>query len=118
MVSQHNIYLRSRFIVLIYNSLSFQMMFKYKYVSDDFGYGIIVPLVDDSEINTVNSNNSSNSRSITLNPAISKLFELWLIDKYVTFMKSSDVLLGFKSRSIFMHLFLRSVLKYFNNNKK
>ena len=43
MVSQHKIYLHSRSIVVIYNSLSFQMMFKYKYVTEDFGYGIIVP---------------------------------------------------------------------------
>ena len=78
-------------------------MFKYKYVPDDFGYDIIVTLVEDPETNTVNYNNCSNSRSITLNPAISKLFELWLIDKYVTFMKSSDVLFGFKSRSVYFY---------------
>ena len=50
------------------------MMFKYKYVPVDFGFGIIVPLVKDPENDTVNSSNSSNSnnsRSITLNPAIS-----------------------------------------------
>ena len=99
MVSQQNIYLHNRSIVVIYNSFSFQMIFKNKYVPDDFGFGIIVPLVEDPETNTVNSNNFSNSRSITLNPAISKLFELWLIYKFVAFMKSSDVLFGFKSRS-------------------
>ena len=78
------------------------MMFKYKYVPDDFGFGIIVPLVEDPENytgNSSNSSNSNNSRGITLNPAISKFFELWLIDKFVTLMKSSDVLFGFKSKS-------------------
>ena len=77
MGSQQNIYLHSRHIVVIYISLSFQMMFKYKYVQDDFGHGIIVPFVEDPENDTVNSSNYSNtnnSRSITLNLAISKLF--------------------------------------------
>ena len=76
MGSQQNIYLHSRPTVIIYTSLSFQMMFKYKYVPDDYGYGIIVPLVEDPENytgNSSNSSNSNNSRGITLNPAISKL---------------------------------------------
>ena len=46
-------------------------MFKYKYVPDDFGYGIIVTLLKDPENDTgnySNSNNANNSRGITLNP--------------------------------------------------
>ena len=44
------------------------MVFKYKYVPDDFGCRIITSLVKDPESDTGNSSNSSNSRGITVKP--------------------------------------------------
>ena len=66
--TEHLLRTGSRPIVVIYISLLFQMMFKYNYVPDDFGCGIITSLVKYPESDTGNSSNSNNSRDITVKP--------------------------------------------------
>ena len=71
----------------------FRSMAKHCYVPDDFGRGIIIPLVKDK---LGNANDVNNYRGITLIPVISKLFELVLGDICSSFLKTDDLQFGFK----------------------
>ena len=71
----------------------FNLMLKHSYVPDEFGKGVIVPLVKDKRGDLFSS---SNYRGITVSPVISKIFELCLLDKFGNFLNSSDLQLGFK----------------------
>ena len=67
----------------------------YGCVPDQFGVGIVVPLVKDS---LGNANDSANYRGITLSVFLSKMFDYCLINKYENFMPSSDLQFGFKKK--------------------
>jgi len=71
----------------------FNLMLKHCYVPNEFGRGIIVPLVKDKRGDLFSS---SNYRGITVSPIISKIFELCLLDRFDNFLSSSDLQLGFK----------------------
>ena len=68
-------------------------MLKHSYVPDEFGKGVIVPLVKDKRGDLFSS---SNYRGIMVSPVISKIFELYLLDKFGNFLNSSDLQLVFK----------------------
>ena len=53
-------------------------MLKHKCVPDDFGLGVIIPLVKDTDGDT---GNSENYRGITFNSVISKVFETYVLGK-------------------------------------
>jgi len=70
----------------------FNIMTVHCFVPDDFGVGVIIPIIRDrlGDISDVN-----NYRRITLSPVVSKLFEYCLLDKYQATMIRSDVQFGF-----------------------
>ena len=71
------------------------MMSLHCFVPDDFGMGLIVPIVKDrlGDIADVN-----NYRGITLSPVISKLFEYCVLDKYYMHFPNNDQQFGFKKK--------------------
>jgi exonuclease III len=65
------------------------------YVPDDFGSGIIIPLLKD-KLGKIND--LGNYRGITLIPVISKLFELVLLEICKPYLCTDDLQFGFKER--------------------
>jgi hypothetical protein len=84
------------------------------YVPNQFGRGIIIPLVKDKHGDLTNSNNY---RAITISPVISKIFESCLFSKYESLLYSNDLQLGFKKSVGCGHaLFsVQQVAKYFTS---
>ena len=74
--------LSSEHLVNVHSSLFIHLCYLFRgmilhvFVSDAFGFGIIVPLMKDK---TSDANSLNNYRGITLIPVISKLFEILLI---------------------------------------
>jgi len=60
-------------------------MMIHRYVPNQFGRGISIPLVKDKHGDL---NNSNNYRAITISPVISKIFESCLLSKYEAFLFS------------------------------
>ena len=81
---------------------------------NQFGRGIIIPLVKDKHGNLADSNNY---RAITISPLISKIFENCLLYKYESFLYSNDLQLGFKKSVGCGHaLFsVQQAVKYFTS---
>ena len=71
----------------------FNLMLKHGYVPDQFGRGIVIPLVKDKNGDVTNS---ENYRGITVSPVLSKIFESCLLLKFEPFLYSSELQLGFK----------------------
>ena len=63
--------------IVMHLCLLFRSMAVHGFVPDDFGKGIIIPLVKDkaADVNSLN-----NYRGITLIPVVSKLFELIILE--------------------------------------
>ena len=68
-------------------------MLKLGFVPDEFGQGILVPLIKDS---SGDKTKCDNYRCITLSPMFSKVFEYCLLDKYSNYFNTSDLQFGFK----------------------
>ena len=66
--------------------LLFNMMATHCFVPDDFGTGVMVPIVKDSVGDVVN-----NYRGVTLSPTISKLFEYCVTEKFHELTVNSSV---------------------------
>ena len=64
-------------VLTVLLSLLFNMVICHGMVPDDFGKGIIIPLIKNSE---GNKRSSDNYRGITLSPVLSKLFEMILLN--------------------------------------
>jgi hypothetical protein len=79
--------------LIIHICLLFRGIALHGYVPNDFGNGIIIPLLKDKlgDINDVN-----NYRGITLIPVISKLFELVLLELCDSCLQTDDLQFGFK----------------------
>ena len=73
----------------------FNLILKHSYVPNEFGRGIIVPLIKDKNGDVCNSDNY---RGITISPVISKLFEYCLMSKFGSFLYSSELQFGFKKK--------------------
>ena len=89
-------------------------MLKHGYVPDQFGRGIVIPLVKDKNGNVTNS---ENYREITVSPVVSKIFESCLLLKFEPFLYSSELQLGFEKGvgcgpALFM---FQQVVKYFTS---
>jgi len=65
------------------------MTLKHCYVPNGFGSGIIMPLVKDKR-------GSDNYRGITINPVLSKVFELCLQGTFGSFLGSNRLQIRFK----------------------
>ena len=80
-------------ILIMYLKNLFNLIVKHGYVPKQYGDGIIIPLVKDKNGDPCNSDNY---RGITLCSTIFKIFELCMVDKFGSFLKTSDLQLGFK----------------------
>ena len=63
-------------ILVVHLALQFRLLYKYGLVPDDFGQGIVIPLLQNRDGNRFVSDNY---RGITLSPVIGKLFEMVLL---------------------------------------
>ena len=101
--------------LIVHIKCLFTLMVKYSYVPNDFGVGIIVPVIKDrhGDLTSVD-----NYRPITLSPIISKLFENFLMEKYAKYLHTDDLQFGFKKRLGCSHaiFLLKQTIEYFNSN--
>src|SRR3989442_5229104 len=74
--------------LIVHLKLLFNVILKFSYVSDDFGVGVIVPIVKDypGDLSSVD-----NYRPITISPVISKLLELLFVNKFPCFLHSDEL---------------------------
>ena len=87
--------------VIVHLTHLFNMIIIHGHVPDDFGKGIVIPLVTDKAGDLSDSDNYS--------PTISKVFEICLLDKCAHFIQSHDLQLGFKKiQKLFYGYFLCS----------
>jgi hypothetical protein len=110
LVAEHLVYSHPSLIIHI--KLLFSLFVSHGHVPDDFGRGIIVPLVKDR---SVNLNSISNYRPITLTCIISKVFEALIMTICKDKLISNERQFGFKqdigcSDVIFS---VRTVVDYF-----
>ena len=110
-VSEHIVH--SHPALVIHLKILFSMILKTGHVTDDFGKGIVIPIIKDK---SGNPSSIDNYRPITLSSVISKVFEHCLISLFSKFIVSDNLQFGFKpgigcSHSIFT---LRTVCDYFN----
>ena len=68
---------------------------KHSYVPEDFGTGIIIPLIKNTD---GDASSIDNYRGITLSPVLSKVLEMCLLLKFGNYLNSSDLQYGFKSK--------------------
>ena len=100
--------------IIVHFKRLFNLMMIHGYVPDNFGVGIVVPLIKDKHGDICNS---ENYRAITISPVISKIFEICLYDKFYSFLSSDELQFGFKqglgcSPALFT---LQQVVKYFSS---
>ena len=110
-VSEHIVH--SHPALIIHLKILFSLILKTGHVPDDFGKGIVIPIIKDK---SGNPSSIDNYRPITLSSVISKVFEHCLITLFSKFIVSDNLQFGFKpgigcSHSIFT---LRTVCDYFN----
>ena len=92
----------------------FTAMYIHGCVPDAFGVGIVVPIAKDKQ---GDRSAVDNYRPITINPVISKLFEIILFDKYAKDLATDILQFGFKKNvgcktALFA---LRQTVNYFTN---
>jgi len=87
-VKEHLIYSHPSLIVCL--TLLFNMMSLHCFVPDDFGIGVIIPIVNDRLGDT---SDVSNYCGITVSPVISKLC---VMEKYYKYFPNSDLQFSFK----------------------
>ena len=109
---EHLLYAHPCFLSCI--KLLFNIMLKWGYVPDDFGDGILIPLLKDKN---GDAGNFDDYRGITVSCAISKLFEYAVIVKYSALFVTDNLQFGFKSgigcnEALFT---VKSILDYFIN---
>ena len=111
--SEHLIYADSRLHVLL--SLLFNAMLTHGYICDSLMDTIIVPIIKNKSGNIGDKNNY---RPVALGTAISKLFELVLLDKIELYMYTTCNQFGFKDKhSTDLCLFtFRQIVEYYNSH--
>jgi len=99
--------------VIVHLKFLFGMMMLHGFVPDDFGIGVIVPVIKDKFGDVCAS---SNYRPITVSPVISKLFEYCILHKYNDLLSSDSLQFGFKKQHSCSHVFfvLNQVVNYFS----
>ena len=101
--------------IFIHLKFLFNMIYRHGFVPNDFGKGIIFPLVKDVMQNV---NSADNYRAITVSPLVSKLFEYCILNRFEYLLTSDDLQFGFKRNSSCSHaIFLLSqTIDYFINH--
>jgi len=99
--------------LIVHLKLLFHMMLLHGYVPNNFGLGIVVPMLKDKN---GDQTSTDNYRPVTLSPTISKIFESVLLMNYGNYLYSDDRQFGFKKtigcrNAIFV---VRNVINYFN----
>ena len=92
--AEHLVYahpIAQHLLLLLFNSILF-----HGYVPQEFGSGIIIPIIKDKN---GDATTSANYRGITLSSNIAKLFEICILDMYGSYFLSSDLQYGFKKNS-------------------
>ena len=79
--------------IMVHLKLWFYFIVTHKVVPDQFGYGIIVPLVKDK---SADLNDIDNYRPITLIPVISKVYENVMLTLCEDLLQTSELQFGFK----------------------
>ena len=92
LTTEHLIYAHPSVIVSL--KLLFNMMLVYGLVPDDFGKGLLIPLVKDSKGDV---SQCENYRGITVSCVISKLFEYVMLGKYSSLFKTDSLQFGFQN---------------------
>lgn len=103
-------------VILIHLKLLFTMLFSHSIVPDEFGAGIIIPLLKDK---SGNINSVDNYRGITLISVVSKIFENIILGLCKESLITDELQFGFKkgvgcSDAIFS---LRAVIEHFISNR-
>ena len=109
--SEHILY--SHPCLIVHLKLLFHMMLLHGYVPNNFGLGIVVPILKDKN---GDQTPIDNYRPVTLSPTISKILESVLLMNYGNYLYSDDRQFGFKKtigcrNAIFV---VRNVINYFN----
>jgi len=93
----------------------FAILYKHSVVPDDFGRGVMIPLLNNVDRNRFTADNY---RGITLSPVIRKLFEMILLSQFKALLNSDCLQFGFKENSsCSLAIFtFRSVTEYCLNN--
>ena len=100
-------------IVIVLLAKLFNLMMRYKYVPNDFGIGLTVPIPKSGASHHAGS--TADYRGITVSPVISKIFEHCLLTKYDTYLYSETSQFGFKKKTSVSHAIyaLRQTVNYF-----
>jgi len=94
-------------ILSVHLSRLFTMLYKHSMVPDEFGRGIVIPLLKNVDGNKFTTDNY---RGITISPVISKLFETVLLSQFKNQLISDSLQFGFKPNIVVVTLFLHSRL--------
>lgn len=92
--AEHLLYAHPSLIVHL--KLLFGLIFLHGFVPDEFGSGIIVPLIKDK---SGNLNDTHNYRPITLTPVISKVFENVILSICQHCFMTDELQFGFKKNT-------------------
>ena len=101
--------------LLVHLSCLFSMLYKHSIVPDDFGRGIVIPLLKNIDGNRFTTDNY---RGITLSPVISKLFEMVLLSQFKDQLVSDPLQFGFKAKTSCSHAIFtfKTVIDYYIRN--
>ena len=99
-------------VLLVHLSCLFTMLYKHSMVPDDFGRGIVIPLLKNVDGNRFTTDNY---RGITLSPVISKLFEMVLLSQFKDELISDPFQFGIKPKSSCSHAVFtfKTVIDYY-----
>jgi len=74
--------------IIVHLKLFFNILIQHCYVSDNFGSGVVIPLVKDKDGDVTDVNNY---RGITLSRVVSALFEYCILHKYDCLTVTSEL---------------------------
>lgn len=100
--------------IVLHLKILFSKIMSHGYVPDDFGRGLILPIVKNR---LADLNATDNYRPITLSPVISKVFEMVMVSKFSNKLYTDKLQFGFKrdvgcNTALFV---LHQVVSYFND---
>jgi len=113
LTAEHIIYAHPCVVILLCDL--FQAMIESGYVPDDFGKGIIIPLVKDRSDSLCHI---TNYRAITVSPIVSKLLELIILKVCNDYLTSDVLQFGFKAGVVCAEAIytVRTTIDYFISN--
>ena len=90
--AEHLLYAHPCLVVSL--KILFNLMLAHGFVPDDFGSGLLIPILKDSNADAACCDNY---RGITLSCVISKVFEYALLSKYCSLFNTDDLQFGFRN---------------------